>query len=176
MRFRHLTRGGIYHRVADPDWEEPLDARPGVATGGRWNPPGSFPVLYLNQTVPLARLFVAHKLAGLPYRPEDLDLDSAPVLVDVEMASDSYVDIVTDRGCTAAGLPATYPLEAGGAVIPHEHCWPIGEEAQRTGELGIACRSATQGASPSDEELAWFQNNEMLPAKRITDFAEWFFA
>ncbi len=133
-------------------------------------------MLYLNKTVLLARLFVAHKLAGLPYRPEDLDPDSAPVLVDVEMAPERYVDIITDQGCRAAGLPATYPLESGGAVIPHERCWPVGEEAHRTGEPGIACRSATRGASHSDEELAWFQQGEVLEAKKITDFAEWFFA
>lgn len=133
-------------------------------------------MLCLNQTVPLARLFVAHKLAGLPYRPEDLDPDSAPVLVEVEMAPDTYVDIITDQGCTAAGLPATYPLESGGAVIPHERCWPVGEEAQRKGEAGIAYRSATRGASFSDEELAWFQQDEALQAKSIADFADWFFA
>jgi hypothetical protein len=176
LRFRHLTRGGIYHRVAEPDWDEPLDARPGVTSGGRWNRPGSFPVLYLNQTVRLARLFVAHKLAGLPYGPEDLDPDSAPVLVDVDVATDSYVDIVSDQGCTTAGLPTSYPLDHGGSVIPHQRCWPIGEEAQRRGEPGIACRSAIRGASLSDEELAWFQKDDVLQAAKLSDFAEWFYA
>ncbi|RPI20440.1 MAG: hypothetical protein EHM57_08045, partial [Actinobacteria bacterium] len=67
MRFRHLRRGGTYFRVADPEWADPLDGRPAMARGARWNAPRSFPVVYLNATVELSRRFVAHKLRGHPY-------------------------------------------------------------------------------------------------------------
>lgn len=51
--------------------------------GGRWNPPGSFGVLYLNLGEDVARANVARLFAGLPYGPEDLDPDTAPMLVEV---------------------------------------------------------------------------------------------
>ena len=40
--------------------------------GGRWNPPESFPVVYLCRSVPVARANVYRKLEGQPYGPEDL--------------------------------------------------------------------------------------------------------
>ena len=175
LKFKHVTRAGTYHRVADPDWPEPLDARPALASGGRWNPPGSFPVVYLNRSVPLARLFVANKLRGLPYGPEDLDPDSGPVLVSVELLSGSYVDVVTDAGCASVGLPSSHPIDSSGDVVPHEACQPIGQEAWNQGEPGIACRSATHGASRSDEEMAWFQRGRRLHADEVEGFVDWFF-
>lgn len=175
LRFAHTSRSGTYNRVADPDWEDPLDGLPGVAAGGRWNPPGSFPVVYLNKSLPLARLFIAHKLMGHPYGPEDLDPEEAPVLALTDVPDDSYVDIVTDSGCAQAGLPVTYPSTAQGEVITHTACWPIGEEAWRIGEPGIACRSATVGAASSDEELAWFQRENQLHARDVMGFSKWFF-
>lgn len=175
MRFRHLSRSGTYYRVADPDWSDPLDGLPGVGSGGRWNRPGSFPVVYFNRTIRLARLFVAHKLRGQPYGPEDIDPDSGPVLVDVDLIADVYVDVISDEGCAAVGLPASYPLDAAGEVIPHDQCWPIGETAWNNGEPGIACRSATHRASAADEELAWFQRNRSLVSEKVTPFIDWFF-
>ncbi|HEX9658689.1 MAG TPA: RES family NAD+ phosphorylase [Rhodothermales bacterium] len=174
LKLLHLKRGGEYWRVADPDWTNPMDGRSGMASGGRWNAPASFPAVYLNGSVSLARLFVAHKLHDQPYGPEDLDPDSAPVLVTTDIAEGDFVDIVTDAGCAAAGLPETYPIDTSGEVIRHETCWPIGQAAWNQGERGIACRSATRGASKS-EELAWFQRNRKLLVKESERFVDWFF-
>ena len=175
LKFRHIKRSGAYYRVADPDWPDPLDGRPGMASGGRWNPPESFPVVYLNRSVSLACLFVVHKLRDQPYGPEDLDADSGPILVDVDLSSESFVDVVTDAGCDAVGLPTSYPVDASGDVIAHQACWPVGQEAWKQGEPGIACRSATRGASLSDEELAWFQRGRGLQADGVERFVDWFF-
>jgi len=60
-----------------------LDPVSAAHEGGRWNPPGSFGVLYLNLGEDVARANVARLFAGLPYGPEDLDPDTAPMLVEV---------------------------------------------------------------------------------------------
>jgi RES domain len=174
VRFRHLTRGGTYFRVADPEWPDPLDGRPSMGRGARWNAPGSFPVVYLNSTVELSRRFVAHKLRGQPYGPEDLDPGAAPTLVFTTVPTAAHVDVVTDRGCRAAGLPVTYPRTTGSEVVPHGVCQPIGQRAWEGGEPGIACRSATAGATPRDEELAWFQRRRRLRPSATVAFTDWF--
>lgn len=175
LSHRRVTREGSYHRVAEVAWDDPLDGAPALGAGGRWNSPGSFPVVYFNQTVGLARLFGLSKLRGFPYGPEDFDSDTGDLLVTVDLPSQEYVDIVTDEGCKAVGLPPSYPVDGDGHVVPREVCWPIGEAAWLNDEHGIACRSATIGANRSDEELAWFQRGQPLTASRILGFADWFF-
>lgn len=162
--------------MAAPEWDDPLDGLPSAASGGRWNSPGSFPVVYLNATTDLARRYVAHKLRGQPHGPEDLDPDTAPNLVSTTVPTNEYVDIVTDEGCNAAGLPVSYPVTSVGDSVPQTTCWPIGQLAWDTEENGIACRSATTGASRFDEELAWFQRNAQLERDQTWRFASWFFA
>jgi hypothetical protein len=173
--FLHILRSGRYFRVASPDWDDPLDGLPGMSKGGRWNRPGSFPVVYLNKTTRLARTFVAHKLRGQPFGPEDLDPDAGPVLVVTDVPGSRYVDVVSDEGCKAAGLPASYPVDAWGKLLPHDTCWPIGDVAWQRNEPGIACRSATTGAVPTDEELAWFQRDTELSATAVHGYYDWFF-
>lgn len=175
MKFRRILRGGFYHRVAEVGWANPMDGTPGVERGGRWNPPGSFPVVYLNKTIDLARLYVAKKLSGHPYGPEDIDPDTGDVLATVDLPSQEYVDVVTDGGCRGVGLPKSYPLDASGRVIGHESCQPIGLEAWQKREAGIAFRSATLGAGRNGEELAWFQRGRPLSPDRVLSFSDWFF-
>ena len=176
LRFIRVSPRGFYHRVAEVAWENPLDGTPGIPAGGRWSPPGSFPVVYFNRTVRLARLYVAHKLRDQPYGPEDIDPDTGDVLASVDLPPQEYVDVVSDEGCLAVGLSSDYPLDGSGDVIAHEVCWPIGAEAWREGERGIACRSAIVGAGRDDEELAWFQRDSSLRADRVLSFTDWFFA
>src|SRR5947199_199474 len=59
---RTVERRGAYVRVADPGWRDPLDGRHARARGGRWNPPESFPVVYLCATLGVARANVIRKL------------------------------------------------------------------------------------------------------------------
>lgn len=176
MTFLRILRGGTYHRVAEVAWENPLDGTPGIERGGRWNLPGAFPVVYLNKTIELARLYVAYKLRGHPYGPEDIDPETGDVLATADLPSQDYVDVITDDGCRSVGLPITYPLDTSGDLIGHESCQPIGWEAWQQREAGIACRSATLGAGSRDEELAWFQRGRALKPERILSFSEWFFS
>ncbi len=170
---KETRRGGEYFRVADPSWTNPLDGSYSAERGGRWNPPGSFPVVYLNATVEVARANVARRFRGMPFGPEDLDTVEAPVLVTAAVPDAHYVDAVTSEGLVELGLPSTYPVDENGVVVPHEPCQPIGVRAWDSGERGIASRTAAD-QEIGGEELAWFQRENALAAKATADFDSWF--
>jgi hypothetical protein len=176
VRLRHITRGGRYLRVADPSWHRPLDPRFAAERGGRWNPPGSFPVLYLCATREVARANVLRRFAGQPFGVLDLRPERRPVLIETDVPERRCVDVVTDAGCRAAGLPASYPFEGGGAVVGWERTQPVGVAAWEQGEAGIACRSAALGAAERGEELAWFVRTagDRLRVARRRSFGAWF--
>ena len=162
--------GGLYYRVADPDWADPLD--PSYASahrGQRWNPPG-LECLYLNQDVATARANVVKRFAGLPYGPEDLDPATAPLLLGVEVPDGQAADAYTDAGLAAAGLPTTYPYDGAGGLIPHEVCQPVGRAAHDAGLDGIDCRSA---AASNRRELAWFPRGSTASERSRLAFARW---
>lgn len=174
MRFRHVERGGRHFRVADPDWKRPLDGAHSREGGARWNAPGSFPVVYLCSTVAVARANVLRKHRGLPYSVLDLRPKRRPVLVETGVTSARFVDVVSDAGCVAAGLPKTYPRDTDGAVIGWDRCRPVGQTAWDQSEPGIACRSAAARPRDEGEELAWFQREERLRSLGRRSFDEWF--
>lgn len=174
MPFRTVTRGGVYVRVADPDWDDPLSGRFAKVRGGRWNAPGAFPVVYLNADERVARANVLHRFAGLPYGPEDLEPSAAPVLVGTAVPEDDFADVVSDAGCVAAALPATYPVDVAGEPVSHGVCQPIGRRVRGAGFPGIACRSAAPAAPPGGEELAHFVGSEPLTPLVVRRFADWY--
>jgi hypothetical protein len=162
--------------VADPSWTDPLDISFAATTGGRWNPPGSFGVLYLNASIETARANVERLFVGLPYGPEDLDPSAAPILLDLNLSVEGYVDALTDTGLTRLRLPSTYPYDSTGRVVEPGVCQPIGQAAFDDAEPGIACRSAAPSAA--GEELAWFALSARdLPSLAQTrSFDEWYWA
>ena len=170
---RHVRRGGEYLRIADPAWSNPLSPEYARRRGGRWNPPGSFGVVYLNASMEVARAQLRHKLEPRGIRPEDLEPDHGPVLVHTEVPPDRYVDAISEEGLVALGLPSTYPLDDGGRPIQHAECQPIGQQAWDAGERGIACRSTAGTAPPDAEELAFFARQALK--RRGTDrFVDWY--
>jgi hypothetical protein len=169
---RHVRRSGTYVRVADPSWENPLDAEYSRGSGGRWNAPGSFGVVYLNKSLEVARAQVRHKLEPRGIHPEDLSPERGPVLVHTEVPEKTYVDAVSDPGLRSLGLPTTYPFDRAGSEVPHAVCQPIGQSAHDEGEPGIACRSAAAQPSPG-EELAYFSGERLTPIHR-EPWTEWF--
>lgn len=170
---RHVRRRGRYLRVADPSWRDPLSREHSRSHGGRWNAPESFGVVYLNATLDLARALVRARLEDRGIRPEDIRPEVGPVLVTTTVPDESYVNAVTDAGLESLKLPTTYPLDRRGTTIPHRVCQPIGQLAWEVGEQGIACRSATRGAPPHEEELAYFGREE-LRAETTEPFTTWF--
>jgi hypothetical protein len=174
---RTTTRSGEYNRLADPAWEDPLDIAYSKATGGRWNAPGSFGILYLNNGESMARAQVAHKLAGQPFTVEDLDPTEQHDLVEVAVDPPATVlDCVSADGLDAVALPASYPAGGQGAIVGHAMCQPIGAAARADGQDGIACRSAADGTTHGDEELALFDRavERLVSLTGRRSFAGWY--
>jgi hypothetical protein len=159
-----LPDGRVWLRVADPAWADPLDPAFAAERGGRWNPPGSHPTLYLNADVVTARAQIERMLAGSPVRIDDLD-DDAYVLVAATLPrSQTCADATTDAGLRSLGLPARYPFDAGGRALPPESGHAAGLRVRAEGLRGVWCRSAaTPGGA--GRELAWFPAGSRSIAK-----------
>jgi hypothetical protein len=170
---RRLRRGGLYLRVADPSWRDPLSGEHSRTRGGRWNAPGAFGVVYLNASLDVARALVRTRLEDRGIRPEDILPEAGPVLVRTTVPDDTYVNAVTDAGLRSVQLPTTYPLDRRGKVISHRVCQPIGQLAWDASERGIASRPATRGAPANGEELAYLDRHSLRVAK-TERFATWF--
>ena len=173
-----LQEAHVWWRIADPDWADPLD--PGFAQrrGGRWSPPGSFPVLYLNEDLATARLNLRGFIARWPYEPEDLRDDRGPTLVGGVLPRRQIVcNAHSLAGVRAAGLPDTYPLDEAGALVPHVRCQPIGARAKAARLRGILARSA-RSQDGACRELAWFPASARSVARRVRTlaFTAWFTA
>jgi hypothetical protein len=174
---RRLPNAKRWLRVADEAWDDPLDPTFAQRFGGRWNPPNSYPTLYLNEDVNTARAQIRQMLAGSPVHPEDLD--PPYVLISATLPSRQVVaDAVTHVGLDAIGLPATYPRDNSGTTIPHSTCQPIGAGVKSEGLRGIHSRSA---ATPdgSGRELAWFPARTTSKATPVGDplpFSRWWYA
>lgn len=171
--------GGTYSRVADPDWDDPLDTDFSVASGGRWNAPGTFPVLYLNETLGAARANVIMRLAEqrrLGVTLDMLDPLGLPVLVDVIVSPGTAVDLTSDDGLAAVGLPTSYPLDTAGQRVDHARCRPVGAAAHEAQHQGIRARCAATGAARIDIELAWFRDKGGSAALtgKPRSFRDWF--
>jgi RES domain len=173
---RSVRRGGAYNRLVEPAWNDPLDTSYSKLRGGRWNPPGAFGALYLNRDIRVARLQVEHRLAGHPYGLEDLDEAEQHDLIELEVREQAWLDCVSDAGLEAVGLPVSYPRRADGTAVEHRECRPKAQAAFDAGLPGVACRSAADGATPADEELAVFARaggpNVSMTGRR--PFADWF--
>jgi hypothetical protein len=98
-------------------------------------------VVYLSRDLVVARANVARKYAGRPYGPQFFNPDSAPVLIETSVVDEDYVDILTDDGCRAVGLPASYPRDTNGTPVAHDRCQPIGALAWAAGNAGARPRA-----------------------------------
>ena len=163
-------------RIADPAWADPLDPAFAQRRGGRWNPPDSFPTLYLNQGKVTARLNLRAFIDGWPYEPEELREDNGPVLVECTLPRRQVVcDMHTRAGDRAAGMPVAYPLDRDGAVMAQDRCQLVGKRAKDLGLRGVRARSV-QSPDGGGSELAWFPASVRSVARRVATlaFPVWF--
>lgn len=162
--------------MADPAWRRPVDPGFAAARGGRWNPLGSFPVVYLCATRDVARANVLRRFTGLPYGLIDVLPERRPVLIETDVPDRQAVDVTTDAGCRAAGLPATYPFDGRGRAVDWARTQPIGAVAWEQGEASIAARSAALAKGERGEELAWFVRTaeDRLRVAVRRRFDDWF--
>ena len=178
LRKEVLPDHHTWWRIADPAWRNPLDPGFAARRGGRWNPPGRFPTLYLNEDKVTARLNLRAFIAQWPYEPEDLREDTGPVLIGATLPRrQSVCDAHSRSGIQSAGLPSTYPLTKGGALVGHAECQMIGERAKSMGLHGVRARAA-QVRDGAGRELAWFPAT-MRSVARLTGrltFDAWFWS
>lgn len=172
------VRAAPWYRIADPAWRDPVDPGFAQVKGGRWNPPGSWPTLYLNGDIVTARLNLQLFVEAWPYEPEDLRPDAGPVLVDVQLPRGQRVaDLHSPDGIAASTLPSTYPLWLNGRAVGHQSTQPVGAAAKADGLRGVLCRSAT---SPLGEgrELAWFPATARSRAtvRSVSQFSSWYWS
>lgn len=171
-----LPDGAAWYRVADASWDSPLDPSFAQQHGGRWNPPASFPTLYLNGDLPTARAQIERMLDGYPVDPEDLDAPYVLVTAAIPRGQ-TAADAISDEGLEHLGLPATYPT-AKNTPISHAICQPIGAAVRFAGLRGVHARSAAT-ADGSGRELAWFPARASSKARRVAadrPFTDWWYA
>jgi hypothetical protein len=166
LRTVRLPEGRVWLRVADPEWTNPLDPSFAAVHGGRWNPPGSFPVLYLNADVSTASMRLARMLEGWPVSLDDLD-DEGFVLVAATLPrAQDCADAVSAEGLVSLGLPATYPHGDDGIEVTREVCQLVGEEIKDASLRGVWCRSACS-EDGRGRELGWFPASRRSTAKPV---------
>lgn len=173
-----LTNGWTWWRIAEAGWRNPLDPGFAQGRGGRWNPPGSFPTLYLNEDQVTARLNLRRFIADWPYEPEDLRSDSGPVLVGARLPRNQKVcDAHTPTGIEALGLSATYPFDRRGKAVAHSRCQEIGRDVKQANLRGVRARSA-QSRDGAGRELAWFPASARSRAQRVSllRYENWYWA
>jgi hypothetical protein len=171
-----LPDGHVWFRICDAGWDDPLDDSFARVRGGRWNPPGSWRTLYVNEDRVTARLNLTLFIAGWPYEPEDLDDDTGPHLALARLPRAQVVaDVHTPAGVAAAGLPATPPRDRRGNPIGHDACQRVGVAARAQGLRGVRCRSARAGHG-AGRELAWFPATSRSRAHLVgrEPFRTWF--
>ena len=163
-------------RIADVVWRDPLDPSFAQRRGGRWNPPDSFPTLYLNEDLVTARLNLRNFIAGWPYEPEDLREDTGPILIGTQFAASTNCLRCALEARGRRGRPAgDLPFRRGGTRIPHARCQSIGARAKAAGLRGVRARSA-QSRDGAGRELAWFPATARSVARRTETltFEDWF--
>ena len=178
MLTERLPERWLWWRIADRAWQNPLDPSFAAQRGGRWNPAGSFPTLYLNEDQVSARLNLRAFIAQWPFEPEDLRSDNGPVLIGASLPRQQIVcDIHSPTGVDAVGLPPTYPLNGQGEPVAWPLCQAIGLSVKDVGWRGIKARSA-QARDGVGRELAWFPATERSHAKRQTTllFDDWYWS
>lgn len=178
FRQERLSDRWTWWRIADRTWRNPLDATFAERRGGRWNPPGSFPTLYLNEDRVTARMNLRVFIARWPYEPEDLRADTGPVLIGAKLPKRQQVcDVHSREGVQTAGLPKTYPLDASGELVSHQRCQRIGEKAKQAGLRGVRTRSA-QSRDGAGRELAWFPATTRSAARQVErlSFDDWYWS
>lgn len=148
-----LPDGHIWLRLTRPHYADPFDPSFAQRRGGRWNPPGSWPTLYLNHDLFTVHAQMRHMFTGRGIEPDDLD-DDAPIRLAAATlpGRQRVADLVSPEGVVSAGLPSTYPLDRDARPVPHAATQRVGIEAHDAGLRGAWCRSA----AGTGRELGWF--------------------
>lgn len=153
MIVTQVPDGHVWLRIVRPHYADPFDTSFAQRRGGRWNPPDSWPTLYLNEDLATVHAQVRHLFAGRGIEPDDLD-DDAPIRLAAATlpGRQRVADVISADGVAAVGLVESYSVDARGESVGHEVTWAIGVRAHDAHLRGVWCRSA----AGVGYELAWF--------------------
>lgn len=149
---RTSFQGSTYRHVADL-WVDPLSGEGARINGGRFNPPDSFPVLYLCTTRACTVAELRYRGERLPFGVEGL---LPRTLYRYDVALHHVLDLTSSETLKHLGV-ATTQVVGTDLSIPRQ----IGEAAHATGAQGIRAHSATG----VDEVLALFP--ELIGSGRL---------
>ncbi len=134
--------------------------------GGRWNPPGTFPVFYTFLSQSLARTWIRAQWTKAGTLMEDLQPQALPDLLILNCNVTGLVDLTQPMGLRDVGLPDTYPVgfESDASWVTTQR---IGVTLHAAGSPGILTRSATAtswtGPMENWAEIAFFPERTTLP-------------
>lgn len=140
--------------------------------GGRWTPRGEFGGLYLNATIAVAAANARHQHRRRAIGLFDLRSEARPHLIEIYVPKRDCVDVVTDEGIAAAGLPGGFPNK-----VPHSICHSVARQAYANAIEGVASRSAAEVTATSwvGEELTVFDRAASGIVERSTaKFTDWY--
>lgn len=169
-------QGNLYRSVPHSS-QTPLSTDYAYNYGGRWNPPGTYPVMYTSTSVDGAKAFVDWQADFFGIGWADRAPEDQPDLL-VLTFNATLADVATDSGLALHGLPKTYPL---GYQSPS--AWtitqPIGVSICATGVAGLVTRSASMSnwSGPITEwaEVAIFA--QQAPKPVLVDrfaYSDWY--
>jgi RES domain-containing protein len=107
-----LTRGrftGIVYRYVNHKHTNPMDGTHSMRRGGRWNAPGSFPVVYTSCSTEVAVANIWRRYEGEVGEPWDESEEEQADLYEIHVDQEGLADIVSPAGIAGVGLPTTYP-------------------------------------------------------------------
>jgi RES domain-containing protein len=149
----HTPYVGEAFRHVAPRWKDPLSGDGARINGGRFNPPDSFPVLYLCATRSCAVAELHLRGTRLVFGVEGL---LPRELYRYDVAFDRVLDLTSDETLSHLGVTTDQVIGVD-LTIPRR----IGESAHATGSQAILAPSATG----VDEVLAVFP--ELLGSGRL---------
>ena len=168
---RTTRRGGLYYRVAAPDWIDPADTQYSKQHGGRWNPASQFGALYLNATVHVAAANARSRHAGRAIKLFDLLPKARPDLVTFDVPMDEVLDACTAGGIAALGFAENFPYG-----IPWPPCQTVAGQAHAAELPGVASRSNAEATATASvgEELALFEEVIIAAPRARRPFDQWY--
>jgi RES domain-containing protein len=159
------TYSGTGYRCIPSSSSTPLATEYSVTYGGRWNSPGSYPVMYTFLSPQLARQWVSTNLS--PYTVDEVQPERLPDLLVLELELDNMADLASTTGLEEVGLPSTYPIG-----YTTTSAWTVTQTVGATihdaGHTSILTRSATAtqwtGQVETWAEIAIFTDQAPKPA------------
>src|SRR5207302_1800720 len=150
-RTRPRLTGVVYRSIPHGDGtNNPLDGSRAKADGGRWNPPGSFEVIYTSCSLRAQIAFLREHYRNESINPWEQPEEKQRDLHDLHVDQDGLVDAVNDRGLVGLGLPETYPLG-----VSYDTTRRVGQRLYDERRPGIWCRCAPD---PAEQEIALFRD------------------